>query len=64
MKDRLMETVQAEATKRERAFDPAQRWKVLQETITWTEQQLRPEERRNRPRLPLQLMVAMSRGRE
>ncbi|NJK90881.1 MAG: hypothetical protein HC904_03005 [Blastochloris sp.] len=39
-----------EEKKRELAWDPAERWKVLQETITWAEAQLPPEQRRNRPR--------------
>jgi hypothetical protein len=39
-----------EEEKRERAWDPVQRWKVIQETIAWAEAQLPPEKRRNRPR--------------
>jgi len=38
---------QAEEAKRERNWDAAQRWKVLQDTITWAEQQATV--RRNTP---------------
>lgn len=41
-----------EEEKRERAWDPAERWRLIQETITWAEAQLPPEQRRNRPRVP------------
>jgi hypothetical protein len=41
-----------EERKRDRAYDPAQRWKHIQETITWAEANLPPELRRNRPRRP------------
>jgi len=41
-----------ENEKRENAFDPVELWRILQETITWTEQQLPYEQRRNRPRRP------------
>jgi hypothetical protein len=40
-----------EELKRERAYDPALRWKHLQETITWAEANMPPELRRNRPRV-------------
>lgn len=30
---------QEEEKKRERCWDPAERWKVIQQTITWAEQQ-------------------------
>ena len=36
-----------EEAKRERAWNPAERWRVLQETITWAESQ--PNVRRNTP---------------
>lgn len=44
-----------EELKRERNFDPVQRWKAIQELITWTEMQLPPEKRRNRPRIPMKI---------
>ncbi len=47
------EDKQREEAKRERAFDPLERWLAIQRTITWTETQLPPEKRRNRPRLPV-----------
>ena len=37
--DRL---IQEEERKRERNWDPAERWRVIQEMITWAEQQLDP----------------------
>jgi hypothetical protein len=43
----------AEERKRDRAYDPALRWRHIQETITWAEAQLPPEKRRNRPRIHL-----------
>jgi hypothetical protein len=39
-----------EETKREKTFDPIQRWKAIQEMITWAEQNMPPHLRRNRPR--------------
>ena len=39
-----------EEEKRDRAYDPAMRWRHIQETITWAEANLPPEQRRNRPR--------------
>jgi hypothetical protein len=45
-------TEEREERKRERAYDPVQRWKYIQETITWAEENLPPELRRNRPRRP------------
>jgi hypothetical protein len=39
-----------EERKREAAYDPAARWRHLQQTITWTEANLPPHLRRNRPR--------------
>jgi hypothetical protein len=39
-----------EEQKREAAYDPVQRWKHIQQTITWAEANLPPHLRRNRPR--------------
>ena len=39
-----------EERKRDAAYDPVQRWKHIQETITWAEANLPPHLRRNRPR--------------
>jgi len=39
-----------EERKRDAAFDPAQRWQHIQQTITWAEANLPPHLRRNRPR--------------
>ena len=41
---------QEEERKRAAAYDPVQRWRHIQETITWAEANLPPEMRRNRPR--------------
>lgn len=43
----LSELKQLEEAKRERNWDPAVRWKVIQDTITWAEQQTTV--RRNTP---------------
>jgi hypothetical protein len=40
----------AEERKREAAADPAQRWQQIQAMIAWAQEQLPPEQRRNRPR--------------
>lgn len=40
----------AEEAKRDRAYDPALRWKHIQEMITWAEENMPPHLRRNRPR--------------
>ncbi len=40
-----------EERKREAAYDPAQRWLHIQQTITWAEKNLPPHLRRNRPRM-------------
>ena len=40
-----------EEQKRDRAYDPVQRWLHIQQTITWAEANLPPEQRRNRPRV-------------
>ena len=39
-----------EELKRDRAYDPIQRWRQIQETISWAEANLPPALRRNRPR--------------
>jgi hypothetical protein len=41
-----------EERKRNAAYDPALRWKHIQQTITWAEANLPPHLRRNRPRRP------------
>ena len=41
-----------EERKRDRAYDPVQRWKHIQATITWAEANLPWHLRRNRPRWP------------
>ena len=41
-----------EERKRDRMYDPLQRWLHLQQTITWAEANLPPHLRRNRPRRP------------
>jgi hypothetical protein len=43
---------QAEEQRRDAAYDPAQRWLHIQQTITWAEANLPPHLRRNRPRTP------------
>ena len=40
----------AEEMKRERAFDPVQQWKAIQDMITWVESNVPYDQRRNRPR--------------
>ena len=40
-----------EEAKRDRMYDPALRWKHIQETITWAEANRPPHLRRNRPRV-------------
>jgi hypothetical protein len=42
----------SEERKREAAYDPVQRWRHIQQTITWAEANLPPHLRRNRPRIP------------
>jgi len=39
-----------EEAKRERMTDPKQRWKQIEEMLTWAEAQLPPQLQRNRPR--------------
>ena len=41
-----------EERKREAAYDPVKRWRHIQQTITWAEENLPPDLRRNRPRVP------------
>ena len=43
---------QEEERKRDAAYDTVQRWQHIQQTITWTEANLPPALRRNRPRTP------------
>jgi hypothetical protein len=45
-----------EERRREAAWDPAQRWRILQQTITWAECQVTV--RRNTPQVCLQLQKA------
>jgi hypothetical protein len=49
-------TKEEEEAKRAKALarDPAARWRMIQEMITWCEANMPPEKRRNRPRLPHQ----------
>jgi hypothetical protein len=47
MNESLSELKQQEEAKRERNWDPAMRWKVIQDTIAWAEQQATV--RRNTP---------------
>ena len=39
MSDNLAALLAAEEAKRNAAWSPAERWRVIQETITWAEQQ-------------------------
>jgi hypothetical protein len=50
----------AEEQKREAHWDPAERWRVLQETITWAESQATV--RRNTPQRCLELQAAKLRA--
>jgi hypothetical protein len=50
LKDEPEDLKKREELKRDRMYDPVQRWKHIQETITWAEANLPPEKRRNRPR--------------
>jgi hypothetical protein len=52
----------AEEQKREAHWDPAERWRVLQETITWAESQATV--RRNTPRRCLELQAAKLKGED
>lgn len=40
----------SEEAKRNAAYDPATRWRHIQQTIAWAEASLPPAKRRNRPR--------------
>jgi hypothetical protein len=51
----------AEEQKREAHWDPAERWRVLQETITWAESQATV--RRNTPQRCLELQAAKLGGK-
>jgi|GEM_PF-4402190 len=51
-----------EESKRDQAWNPRQRWLVLQETITWAEAQLPYADRRNRPRLPKKRIDSKRKG--
>lgn len=42
---------EAEERKRQLAYDPLLKWKHLQQTITWAEENMIPAFRRNRPRV-------------
>ena len=53
------EVKRREELKRERAWDPALRWKVLQETITWAEMQ---GAGRNTPKAALAAQDRLRRG--
>lgn len=46
------ELKEAEERKRDAAYEPAQRWQHIQQTITWAEANLPEHLRRNRPRRP------------
>ncbi len=54
MKDSPLEAQKKrEEQKRNAAYDPVQRWRHIQQTITWAEANLPPHLRRNRPRTAL-----------
>lgn len=40
-----------EEAKRDRMYDPVQRWKDFQDAITWMEANMPEDQRRNRPRV-------------
>ena len=46
------EEKQKEEAKRDRMYDPVERWKHIQEAITWAEANMPAHLRRNRPRQP------------
>jgi hypothetical protein len=54
--DEFRKLIEAEEQKRDRNWDPAERWRVLQETITWAEGQATV--RRNTPARCLELQRA------
>jgi len=41
---------QAEEQKRDRTISPTERWKQMQDFLNWAEANLKPQQRRNRPR--------------
>jgi len=45
-----MDLKKQEEHKRDQAWDPQEKWRLILETIAWAESQLPPEQRRNRPR--------------
>jgi hypothetical protein len=49
------ESKEREERKRNAAYNPVERWLHIQQTITWAEANLPPEQRRNRPRMPKRL---------
>jgi hypothetical protein len=49
--DFISDEKEREELKREKMFDPVQRWKAIQEMIAWAEQNMPPQLRRNRPRM-------------
>ena len=44
--------IEAEERKRNKAYDPVQRWNQIQATIAWAEANMPEDQRRNRPRVP------------
>ncbi|MCE0522560.1 MAG: hypothetical protein LV480_06585 [Methylacidiphilales bacterium] len=52
MKISLHDEKAREEAKRDRMYDPALRWKHIQEAITWAEENMPEHLRRNRPRVP------------
>jgi hypothetical protein len=49
--------IRSEEQKRDAAWDPAERWRVIQETITWAESQATV--RRNTPQRCIELQQAL-----
>ncbi len=52
-----------EERKRNAAYDPVERWRHIQQTITWAEANLPAHLRRNRPRRPKAQPKKMEAGR-
>jgi hypothetical protein len=52
MNSSLHDEKEREEAKRNRIYDPVERWKNIQETITWAEANMPEHLRRNRPRVP------------
>jgi hypothetical protein len=46
-----LEEKRAEEAKRERNYDPVERWKHIQAAISWAEANMPEAQRRNRPRV-------------